>query len=528
MEFKGKMRGVICMMIIVALTSCADVFNSNDYNVKNVKASPSLDFPLAYGSLVIQDFIAKAQANIQVDQDGLVYLLYDQTLKTQGIGNLLNFPNKSFNINSVVPGGTLPASNTELKIATISSTQDFGFNPELLSEIQFKSTVLNLSSTTVPSVSNLEVEITLSSFKLNGTPFVKRFPVNSSAMVSTVDLTDYVATLNNNQFSLNIDVYELPHGGTQVIPASTITIDLGFDKINYRYVKGFFGDQTNNNLPGDTINFKAFGTAFTNANVSFAAPQLSFTVSNDFGIPTNVTFNPLAAKKNNGSQLNILLNPASPISVNAPVQLGQSAITDVVVTNAKQLIDFAPDQLYYKLSARINQGLTSGNNFCADTSKLRVNFNAKIPLYGKASNIVLADTFAVDLTNAKNSNIQSGSFLSWITNEIPLDAYIQLYLADDKAVIFDSLFTTAQTALVKSSTVNAQGELQSASTSDQTIDLPQDKLNNIFVAKKVIVKARMNTTQDASGNLVDVKFKATYKLTVNFGLKVKLKLQYNP
>jgi len=34
----------------------------------------------------------------------------------------------------------------------------------------------------------------------------------------------------------------------------------------------------------------------------------------------------------------------------------------------------------------------------------------------------------------------------------------------------------------------------------------------------------MNTSKDSGGNLVDVKFKAAYKMTVNFGLKIKLKI----
>lgn len=516
------------MAIILASASCSDLFNSHDYDVKGVKASPAFDFPLAYGSLVIQDLLAKAdQAKIKVDQDGLVYLLYDQTLKSQGIGDLIAFPSKNLNTMLIVPGGSLPPNNAEVKYATLSATEDFGFSPEKLTEIQFKSTMLNVTASSVPFIPNLEIEISFSAFKLNGVPFVKRFSLNSPSSLPAVDLSNYVGSLDNNQFPIDISVYVKPHAGTQVIPASTITIDLNFNGIDYRYVKGFFGDQTNNSIPGDTINFKAFGSSLSKANVSFADPQLSFTVSNDYGIPIEITFNPLSARKGGGAQLNVILNPANPISVNAPAQLGQSANTNVSITNAKQLIDFVPDQLYYKLSARINKGSTSGNNFCADTSKIRVNFNAKIPLYARASDIILADTFAIDLSNSKNSNIESSSILAKVTNEMPLDAFIQLYLANDKAIIYDSLFTT-QTAIVKASSVNAQGELQSATVSEQTIPIPQEKLNEIFDAKKIIVKAKMNTTKDANGNLVDVKFKAAYKMTVNFGLKIKLKLDYNP
>ena len=183
--------------------------------------------------------------------------------------------------------------------------------------------------------------------------------------------------------------------------------------------------------------------------------------------------------------------------------------------------------MYYKITARINEGLTSGNNFCADTSKMRVNFKAEIPIYGKASDIVLADTFAIDLSSTKSSTIESGSVLTKVTNELPLDAFIQLYLANDQTIIFDSLFTTAQTAIVKASTVNAQGELQSPSVLIQEIQITKEKLDKIFTAKKLIIKARANTVKDSNGNQPDVKFKAAYKMSVNFGLKAKLKLEYD-
>ncbi|MGC4020836.1 MAG: hypothetical protein QM734_02280 [Cyclobacteriaceae bacterium] len=185
--------------------------------------------------------------------------------------------------------------------------------------------------------------------------------------------------MNNNQFPLTISVYVKPHNNSITINNSTLTIKLDFLTIDYQYVKGFFGDQTTN-MHGDTIAFNAFGTSLTKANVSFAAPQLSFTVINDYGIPTKVTFNPLKAENKDGNSMTIVTNPVSPIAVNTPAQLGQSATTSVAVTNTSQLINFVPSKLYYKLSGHINPGLSSGSNFCADTSKMRVNFHAKIPL----------------------------------------------------------------------------------------------------------------------------------------------------
>lgn len=524
-----KIIGLVGVAVF-AFASCSDVFNTDGYNIKKVKASPSLDLPLVYGSLVVQDILNKAsQTNIKVYPDGLVYLQYDQTLKSQGIRDLFNFPSKAFTKTVPIPPGTLPSKATEVQYATLNTNEDFGFSPEKLSEIKFKTTTVHISVTfspANPASTVMEAQIKLPNFKLNGVVFQKR--VSPGAAGVDFILKDYIATMTNNVFPLEIAIFEKPHPSSVTITnPTTATVKINFSTVDFQYLKGFFGDQTALNIPAEAIDFNAFGSALSKAKVSFADPKLSFSVSNDYGIPTKVTFNPLEVRKKNGTKQNVLLSPASPISINQPSQLGQSAITNVTITNAKQIADFAPDQLYYKVSARINEGLTSGNNFCADTSKIRVNFKAEIPLYGKASGMVLADTFAIDLTDAKKSTIESGSILANISNELPLDATIQLYLATDKTIVFDSLLTTAQTAIIKSSTVNSQGELQTAGITNQEIPIAKEKLDKIFDAKKIIIRAKLNTTKDAAGNQIDVKFKSTYKMNVTFGLKAKLKLEYD-
>lgn len=514
--------GLLFLTLTLFFYGCGDLLDIDEYEVKKVKATPSMVLPIAFGALAISDLLDEVdQANIQIYPDGLVYLLYEQTLKSQDIRDLLVFPNKGFNKSVPVPPGTIPPNTSELKYATLSTTEDFSFNPEKLTEIKFKNTTLNVGFTLTPANPNFtyEVQVRLPNFKINNVVFDKRISGST-----TFSLADYVATLTDNKFPLEISVFVKPHNNTIVVAPSTLNVSLNFNGIDFQYVRGFFGDQTALNIPAESIDIDAFGNALDNASVSFAQPKLSFKVVNDYGIPTRVTFNPLEARKDNGSRLPLVITPASPLSIIAPSTLGQSATTDVVVTNTKQLLDFAPDQFFYRVSARINEGLTSGNNFCADTSKIRVSLKAEVPLYGKASKIVLADTFDLDLSDVEESTIESGAIKAKITNELPLDAFIQLYLANDNSVIFDSLFTTAQTAIVKSSSVTASGDLQSPGVSDLELPIAKEKLNKLFDTKKIIMKARVSTTKDASGNQPDVKFKSNYKINVLFGLKATLKL----
>ncbi len=516
--------GLLSFLLLVAL-SCSDILNTDEYEIKKLQATPSYDLPLAFGDLSINDLLSEEEsANIKVDADGLVYLLYEQTLKSQDIRDLLQFPNKSLNKTVPVPGGVIPASASEQNYASISTTEDFSFNPEKLTEIKFKGTILNVSVNLTPANSNFnfEVQVKLANFKNNGVALDRRISLGTTA----IPLADYVATLNDNKFPLEIAVIVKPHNNPITVLPSNVTVSLSFSAIDFQYVKGFFGDQAAINIPAESIDVSLFGSTLNNATVSFAQPKLSFNVSNDYGIPTKVTFNPLEARKKNGLKLPLVITPSSPVSINVPASLGQSAITDVTVNNTKQLIDFAPDQFYYKVSARINEGLTTGINFCADTSKIRVSMKAEIPLYGKASNIVLADTVSIDLSDVKDSNIESGAIKANINNQLPLDAFIQLYLTDDKLVIFDSLFTIAQTAIVKASSVNATGELAAPGlTTNLEIPVPKEKLNKLFDAKNLIIKARLNTTRNANGTQPDVKFKSNYIMKVNFGLRATFKLE---
>ena len=265
----------------------------------------------------------------------------------------------------------------------------------------------------------------------------------------------------------------------------------------------------------------AFGLTLGSAQVSFAQPQVTLEVVNDYGVPCKVTFSQIEARKD-GLTMPLQLNPASPVTIAFPAILGNSASTPVAVTNAKQILDFGPTEIFYQLSARINQGIASGNDFMADTSKLRVKLHVEVPIYGHASGITLRDTSKIDLSKLNQSQVMKASLKVDATNELPLDAYIQLYLTDDQDVVIDSLLSTTDTELIRGSTVTAAGDLETAGVMNKVVVLDALKLNKIFNAKKMITVAVLNTSKDAAGNTIDVKFKSKYSLKVNVGIQADL------
>jgi hypothetical protein len=518
---KDKKYNLWLLLVVTAFLSSA-CFNTDDAEIKKIQATTSLSLPLAQGSLTIQDLLNKVDVvNVKVYPDGLVYFQYVKTIESTEIRKLFSFGNQNMSSPLPVPAGPYPGSATEVKLAPISSLLDFNFNPEKLSEIQFKNTSLSISAFLSPANPNFafDVEVKLASVTLNGIPFQKRISGNAN-----FSLDNYIAVLNSNKFAADLSIIIKPHANTVTLaPGTTLNVGLGFNGINFKYIKGFLGDRSTA-LAGQTFNVDAFGAALDKVKVSFANPQFSIEISNDYGIPLKLNFTSLEARKKSVI-LPMITNPASPITITIPsAPSWPTAVTPIVLTNAKQVANFIPDQIYYAATASVNQGLTTGTNFCADTSKLRVRIKSEVPLYGSASGIVLADTFNIDLGEVNSSDVQLASLKTKITNEMPLDASVQIYLADSKALLLDSIFTTAQQAIVVGSKVTATGDLQSAGVYDKDISLTTDKINKLFTAKKLILKSVMNTVKDANGSVIDVKFKSSYKMSLNIGLKVQLKI----
>lgn len=525
------MKLLISMMLSLLggalLFSCGDIFNEDEYDVKSVEASPTMALPLAFGELSIQDILSKQDsAFIKVDAQGLVYLQYDQTLKTQAVRDLITIPDKN-NVNAslAVPAGTIPPTNSDISSTTQSKTVTLDMT-EKLTEILFKAGGLQYNVSLAPPNTNYRyaMRIAIPEFTDAKSGVVFSREVTGSGVL---DLTGQLFKgTTPNQITINYTLINKQNPNAVVIaPGSSVDVSLSFRGMNYTYLKGFFGDQSAD-VPLETITIGAFGSALIGTNnVSFAQPLVRFEVTNDAGVPTKIYFSALEARKKGYPPIPLELSPASPLTLNSPTIMGQSALTNAQITNSKQVLDYTPDEFVYHLNVHINEGLTSGTNFITDTSSTQVRMIVNVPLYGHASDIVLADTLEIDLSDADESDIESGALRVKTSNEIPLQANMQIFLANKDYVVQDVLFTTPeQMAVIKSSVVNASGEFQSAGNVDNLIPLDKTKLQKIFSAKYLIIQSRMSTTRDSNGTFPDVKFKASYKMDIKLGLQVKLKI----
>lgn len=516
----------LAFLCIISLASC---LNSSDYDIDSVTLTPEMAFPLASGDISILDLMSSADSTyLKVDQDGVLYLSYSQTLASQEIRNLFSLPDNNSNTLFNLPAGTLPPSSVDTPAGSVDKLLDLNLSPEQLTEILLKSGSLNYNVSITPpngvSPTNLPIEVDLVLTDIVDKTTLQPMSFSVGTGTGTRSLQDFVMKLDMNKFHVSLNLVLKSRANSFFVAANTkVNVYLSFSGLNFSYVKGFFGDQVAT-LPPQTVDITFFNSSLNKSNISFVQPTVKMSVSNDYGVPCEVTFTKLEARKPS-STLPLQITPASPITLGFPTLMGMSSTTTVAVNNAQSIINFSPAQLYYAASARINKGISSGSNFLADTSKLRVTLGTEVPLYGKASNVVLSDTIDLDLGGIKESSILNASLKVSAVNEMPLDAYMQFYLADSLYTTLDSLFTTNQTYLVKASKVLSSGELDKGSGSEVTINLDPVKINKLFSSKHIIIKSILNTTKDSNGTLLNVKFKSSYKLKLSLGLLAKIEIK---
>ncbi|HZY81723.1 MAG TPA: hypothetical protein VFE50_19505 [Cyclobacteriaceae bacterium] len=504
---------------------CISCIDQSDYELDGISLNPTLALPLVHGELTIADLLRdKDSTHFRTYDDGLLYIYYEDQFSSQGIRDLFSIPNLNINRSFVMPGITVPAHSKDIRSDSINSVVDFGMSPEKLSEVDLNAGGITYTTTLTPSSSRLDYEVAVSipAFKNRTTGKSLAATIRGNG---TIDLSEYRLSLTDNKFDLKLVlIFKKTNSNTVIAPATSVNVAFNFGGLKFNYIKGFLGDQTTS-LDAQTLDLGAFdGDIFKDAAISLAQPKVSITVFNGNGLPVDANFVKLEARKPGADPILVVVNPANPVGLAYPTELGKVKETTISVVNVKQLIDYAPTEIYYQADARINKGLTSGNNFVLDSSRLKLKLNVEVPLWGSATGVVLKDTLDLNFDNTETSEITSASLKLKLINQFPLDGNLQFILTDQNFQPIGTLLNAEQTHVIQGSTVDSDGEMQSAGTFNGSIDLDKENLDNIFKAKHIIIAAALQTSRNAAGSATDVKFLADYFLSIEAGIVANLKL----
>ena len=525
----------LSILIALAFNSCV----KDDLELKKLKQnnySPDIAVPLAYTSLTLLDLMHNESDSgiLVIDQNNFCTLIYSSQALQMRAEEMISLPDQDVS-QTISLNDSIATITNQLGTVSFSYSQNIDFSMSqgmLLDSMLLKSGVMNTKfKSRVPA--NITITLTIPSLTLNGNAFSESFQLNYTGSLPVTSLigtamNSYKMDLTNggsahNQIKINYTVTVVTTG-TAIQGSDNLEIDFHFNNPKYSKLFGYFGQQTMLS-PEDTINISLFNSGGGFGSFKIADPEIRMDFVNSFGFPVRARIIEMKGMNGNLTNFVVATGIPDPLPINSPNinQIGQELTGSFIMnknnSNVLAIMDNQPKFVINQTENEINPNGNTGENFVLDTSKLIVNMEVKLPLYGTANNFILNDTVNFNLNNLQN--IQSLMIRTSLENGFPLDTKFQVYFTDANYHKLDSL-VYGDLLLMPSASVNSSTGKVIASTfksTDHTLD--RGRILKIMDAKKLILQASVTSANNGSTN---VKIYADYKFKVNLGAIAKVSL----
>lgn len=504
-------------------------------NLASSEWNPNLAVPLVHSNMNLGDMIEQYDSSgmIQVGEDNFITIVYGQHLLTYKVDEFVNIPDQNLErkLNLTAQETIDLATNGNVSSVTTDIIPFAVSGDEQINSMHIKSGTINVSvsseflhsgmiTVSFPTVTNGAVTLS-KTFSLN---YTGSGPVQVSG---SADLTDYTLNLSNGSQGFGelpvVYTLTLNNSGNPVTTLESITVNHQMQNLKFDALFGNLG-QKSIDIPADTLKLDFFSNSI-GGQFSLVDPRLKLTVSNSFGLPIRGVFNQFSAQNNLGSAINISGNDINPLNINSPSvnEVGQSASTLITLNNTNSniaaVINSQPSKIIYNIQGITNPDGNSASNFITDQSQVDIDLEMELPLNGSAFDFVIQDT--MDFTFPYEiEKIQEALFRLNIENGFPVEAKVQVYFTDENLNILDSLINTGQ-QVISSGAVNNNGRITEPNRVITDIHFPEEKINNLYGTKKVIVTGTLSTSNTGS---VPVKIYADYSMDVRLGMQATLKV----
>ncbi len=499
---------------VMFLASCQidKLFELGNVDFAATKYTGEFAVPLFHTSINIDDLLATQDSFsfLEIDNDGFMTVHYKGDVFTVSGDGLIpvisidqEFPiaDTVFEVPSPISGGDFDLDFADLKEGDIS--------------IRFQS----------PYAEPIEVDVKMFNLLKNGVAYVHHFsvPANGTIDLKNESLIGYRLDVVNDKIQMGYQSKKADGTFAPILPLVTIK------NLNFSYVEGFFTKDFD--IAIDSIRIGLLENKL-NGTVKFEDPKLTMTVDNSMGVPMNAVFNEVSVLTNSGNK--ILLQSdyiENGIAVAYPnaAEVGQSKRTvfnfDNTNSNLKDILNQGPVQVNYDIDGDPNPDSDESiRGFFTDSSKVNINVELELPMYGTASGFTLTDTIVPNFPEVPAEF--GGAELKLITdNELPLDLELQMYFVDSLNNVLTTLFD-GTTNIISAADVDSDGVVLKDQNGDPIgkesvifIDLSSETYTKIATAKKVVIETAFSTYQSGT---VHVKIFSSHDINIRTGVKFKI------
>jgi hypothetical protein len=513
------------LLLLLALAACRKEKSFWDDNIVA---------PIAHGGLSLSNLFP--DTTLKSNTDSSLKIAFETEIVNYQLDSLLKIPDTTvttaftfmFGTTAISPGmyipiGTYPQENrynvpngVQLKKAVIRQgrikflIQNTAYRP-LVYHYQLLSATKN----------NKILDTT---FKIPATDSATGVAHPISGYIDLAGYTIDFTGINHNEYNVTVEIDSVHI--SQDTTAGFLYYNQGFNStfkfegLVPQYAVGYFGNQTINVGPDTTI-FSIFNT-LKSGILNLNSASVILRIENGFGVPMRTTINYLSSISTGNAQV-VTLNSSnsspliSPININAALNTGAGStpLPKTITINSgntptlTNFIGILPDKFAYKLTSQINPGgnTSLGNDFGYYGTAFKAYMNADIPLNFAASNLVLGDTVAFNVSGANQlQNINRGQLILTATNGYPFAIDLQGYLLDENKQVIDVLFSTPNTIQAPALDVNLK--VVAPLQSKLYIPLNPDRTKKLQKTKYIYYKATFNTSPAST----QIKFYNYYNL----------------
>ncbi len=505
-------------------------------NLKDPDWSPELALPLAYSEIGIDDLAHNNDTStvILVDANQFCTLLYKGRVFELDGKQLIQVPDQmagqSFQLNST----QISALNASGQVL-VTGNQNITFSVSQGVEIDSMTLAGGILEFEILSQFplNANVRITLPAMKNAGLVFSQSIDLIYNGMspvqaLASCPLANYKVDLSqggtgHNMLQIQFAV-TFQGNSSQVNSSQTLQIDTRMKSMDYSMIYGYAGQQTLISPP-DSVAISIFKNALGSGSFSIANPTITFDISNSVGIPFLGRVPSLTGLNHNMTSYIACTGIPDPLPLTSPslTQVGQTMHSGFSLnssnSNIMAMIQNNPAWLIASTQTSTNPS-GYARNYIPGDGKLVVDMTLSLPLHGTATNFVIRDT--LPFTYNDLDKVESFTLRLGIENWFPLESNARLIFTDDQFNPLDSVFTNSN-LIIPSGKIQGNSERVSIpgyKIAEEKLDV--NRINKIKGATKIIVETIANTVNNGT---TDVKIYHDYKMKVNIGARVKLKVK---
>ncbi|MFW5792939.1 MAG: hypothetical protein ACOCWC_01545 [Bacteroidota bacterium] len=493
-------RLIIILLIIPFLQACdysyLELEELPDYEYSSVWVAPILKSTMTIDNI----FIESGEETLIVDDEDLVWLIYDGELFSVDGQTAYNLPDQNFDY-SFSYDGTKSFSSKAVETITFNSEED-----EELTLLSFRGGNMEITANSPQLViDGGEIEITgtiLDSDDGSGNPISFTFSLTESAVI---DLTDNVLNFGDNQtLDIQLDV-ELVSGSPSN-PPYTIEINQQFTNLEFLEIQGYL-KQRSFILGSDSIDLDFFKNV-VDGEIFFEDPLIEIIADNSYGIPFNIHFDAFFST-NDDQTVDLEGNPITEVP-STPWLIDYPSVEnsgDIVTTqhdldknnsNIHEIMEILPQRVGYEIRGETNPEGDADLNFVRYDSQFSIDVTVNLPFHGRLNLAGFRDTVDLELPDVEQ--IEWIEMIVNIVNGMPFSSYLLLDIVDEDYNLLKTVFHPDQ-AVILSSGIDQDGNATTPTTATSTVRLDRDELDGLEAAKYIIVRARVTSYGDGERNI---------------------------